>query len=80
MSNNTYEFYAERAEESAAAARAATLENVRERALRSAATWQALADKARAVTVRREKAAMLKAAEQDAEDTLAEERDETTAQ
>ena len=49
--SQTYEFYDARANESAAEAKAAALDNVRERALRSEATWRALADQARAVAV-----------------------------
>lgn len=45
----TYEFYAERADAAAAAAEKATLDNVRERELRSEKTWRALADQARKV-------------------------------
>jgi hypothetical protein len=48
-----FEFYQARAEESAAEARAAVLDNVRDRALRSEATWRALADPARAVAKER---------------------------
>ena len=47
--SQTYEFYIARAREAAADAEAATLDNVRERALRSEKTWQVLADQARAV-------------------------------
>ena len=52
--SQTYDFYSARAKESAAEAKAATLDNVRERALRSQATWKALADQARAVSPARE--------------------------
>ena len=52
----TFEFYQERADAAAAAADKATLDNVRERELRSEKTWRALADQARAVAVSREKA------------------------
>ncbi len=45
----TYEFYAERANAAAAAAKKATLDNVRDRELRSEKTWRALADQARKV-------------------------------
>ncbi len=51
----TWEFYAERAKESAAEARIAKLDNVRERALRSEATWLGLADQARRVAEERVK-------------------------
>lgn len=45
----TYEFYTERADAAAAAAKKATLENVKERELRSEKTWRSLADQARKV-------------------------------
>ena len=60
--SQTYEFYAERVREAMAAADAATLDNVRDRALRSAATWSTLADQARAVTEQRVKTERKKAA------------------
>lgn len=41
--SQTFEFYTERADQSAAEARAADLANVRERALRSEKTWRGLA-------------------------------------
>lgn len=44
--SQTYTFFDARARESAAEAEAATLDNVRERALRSEKTWRGLADKA----------------------------------
>ena len=52
----TYEFYCERADEAAALARAATLDNVRERELRSEKTWRGLAEQARKTAVQRLKA------------------------
>ena len=52
----TYEFYEERAKAAAAAAEKATLDNVRDRELRSEKTWRGLADQARAVAVARDKA------------------------
>ena len=60
--SQSYEFYAARASEAAAEAKNATLDNVRDRALRAQATFQALADQARAVTRRREKLENEKAA------------------
>ena len=45
MSQN-FEFYNTRANEAAAEAAAATLENVRERALRSETAWREMADRA----------------------------------
>lgn len=44
--NQSFEFYDARANQSAADAEAATLDNVRERCLRSETTWRALATKA----------------------------------
>ncbi|WP_369025673.1 hypothetical protein [Qipengyuania sp. RANM35] len=64
--SQTYEFYSARAREAAADAEAATLDNVRERALRSEATWTALATQARAVAKQREKIETEKAAEREA--------------
>ncbi|MXO97254.1 hypothetical protein GRI34_12585 [Erythrobacter aquimaris] len=64
--SQTYEFYAARAREAAAEAKKATLDNVRERALRSEATWLGLAKQARAVAARREKIELEKAAEREA--------------
>ncbi|MGN6496465.1 MAG: hypothetical protein ACTHKM_03600 [Tsuneonella sp.] len=54
--SQTYEFYDARANEAAAEARAATLDNVRERNLRAEKTWRALADQARKVQLDRGKA------------------------
>ena len=45
MSQN-FEFYNTRAKEAAAEAEAATLDNVRERALRSETAWREMADRA----------------------------------
>jgi len=70
--SQTFEFYDARAKESAAEAKAAALENVRERALRSEATWRALADQARAVAEERAKVEQQKAARR-AETTHADE-------
>ena len=64
--SQTYEFYSARAKEAAADAKAATLDNVRERALRSEATWKALANQARAVAKQREKIEREKAAVREA--------------
>jgi hypothetical protein len=52
----TYEFYCERADEAAALAHKATLDNVRERELRSEKTWRGLAEQARKTAVQRVKA------------------------
>ena len=64
--SQTYEFYAARASEAAAEAKKATLDNVRERALRSEATWLGLAKQAQAVARRREKIELEKAVEREA--------------
>ena len=64
----TYEFYAARAAEAAADAKSATLNNVRERALRAEATWTSLANQARSVKTRREKLEREKAAAREAEE------------
>ena len=53
--HQSYEFYMARAIESAAAAKAATLDNVRDRELRAEKTWRGLADQARAVANQRDK-------------------------
>jgi hypothetical protein len=47
--SQTFDFYDARANEAAAEAAAATLDNVRERNLRAAKTWRSLADQARKV-------------------------------
>ena len=52
----TYEFYCERADEAAALADLATLDNVRERELRSEKTWRGLAEQARKTAMQRDKA------------------------
>jgi hypothetical protein len=52
----TYEFYSERADEAAVLAAKATLDNVRERELRSEKTWRGLAEQARKTAVQRDKA------------------------
>lgn len=67
----TYEFYLARAEEAATEAENATLDQVRERALRSEATWRGLAKQARSTVIAREKAAQEKADRQDYEAGLA---------
>ncbi|RXZ65293.1 hypothetical protein [Pelagerythrobacter rhizovicinus] len=65
--SQTFEFYDARAKESAAEAEAAVLDNVRERARRSEATWRALADQARAVAEERVKVEQQKAARREQE-------------
>lgn len=57
----TYEFYTERAEAAALAAKAAMLDNVRERELRAEATWRGLAEQARKAIVERENAEVARA-------------------
>jgi hypothetical protein len=57
----TYEFYAERADEAAALAAKATLDNVRDRELRSEKTWRGLAEQARRTVEEREKAERIRA-------------------
>lgn len=58
-----YKFYKERADASAAEAQAATLDNVKERALRAEATWRGLARQARDVADQRAEIESRKAAE-----------------
>ena len=53
--HQSYEFYIARAKESAAAASAATLANVRDRELRAEKTWRGLAAQAHAVAKQRDK-------------------------
>ncbi|MEN7536942.1 hypothetical protein [Aurantiacibacter flavus] len=55
--SQTFAFYDARAQEAARDAKAATLDNVRERALRSQKTWRALADQAKKIEKSRAKAA-----------------------
>ncbi len=57
----TYEFYCERADEAAALADAATLDNVRDRELRSEKTWRGLAEQARKTAEERVKADQVRA-------------------
>ncbi|MCX9147282.1 hypothetical protein [Erythrobacter sp. WG] len=57
----TYQFYCERADEAAALADAAILDNVRERELRSERTWRGLAEHARKMAEERGKAEALRA-------------------
>ncbi|MEQ8410204.1 MAG: hypothetical protein RIC51_02535 [Erythrobacter sp.] len=63
----TYEFYLERAEAAAEAAKEAELDNVRQRELRSEKTWRGLAEQARKTAVEREKAEAERAARREAE-------------
>ncbi|WP_417320870.1 hypothetical protein [Erythrobacter aureus] len=64
--SQTYDFYAARAREARAAAEEATLDNVRQREMRAAATWTELADQARRVAEGRAKVEREKAAARDA--------------
>ena len=52
----TYEFYHARANEAAARANEAQLDNVRERELRAEKSWRALAEQARKTVIARDKA------------------------
>ena len=61
-----YEFYCLRADQAAAAADSATLDNVRERELRAEKTWRGLAEHARAVAEERARMVRDKAADADA--------------
>lgn len=63
----TYEFYCERADEAAALAALATLDNVRDRELRSEKTWRGLAEQARKTAEERVKADLVRAERRAAE-------------
>ena len=65
--SQTFEFYDARANEAAAEAEKATLENVRERNLRAEKTWRGLANQARKVVIDRAKADEERAARRAAE-------------
>ncbi|AOL93886.1 hypothetical protein [Porphyrobacter sp. LM 6] len=67
----TYEFYCERADEAAALAKLATLDNVRDRELRSEKTWRGLAEQARKTTEERVKADRVRAERRAAESLAA---------
>ena len=69
--SQTFEFYDARAEEAAAEAKAATLDNVRERSLRAEKTWRGLATQARKVKTEREKALQASAEKRAAEEAIA---------
>ena len=64
----TYEFYRERADAAAAAAKKATLDNVRDRELRAEKTWRGLAEQARSVAEERKKAEEARAERREAEE------------
>lgn len=63
----TYEFYCERADEAASLAGKATLDNVRDRELRSEKTWRGLAEQARKTAEERVKADRVRAEKREAE-------------
>jgi len=63
----TFEFYDARATEAAAAAKEATLENVRQRNLRAERTWRGLADQSRKAALDRAKQENERAARREAE-------------
>jgi len=63
----TFEFYDARANEAAAEATRATLDNVRERCLRAEKTWRGLAQQAERVASNREKADRERAARREEE-------------
>ncbi len=65
--SQTFEFYDARAKEAAAEAQAAKLDNVRDRALRSEASWRGLAEQARKIAADRVKAEHERAARREAE-------------
>lgn len=65
--SQTFEFYDTRARQAASEAKAATLDNVRERNLRAEKTWRGLADQARKVMHDRQKAELERAARREAE-------------
>ena len=67
--SQTFGFYNARANEAAAEADAATLDNVRERNLRAAKTWRGLADQARKVMTDRVTSERERAERRSAEET-----------
>ena len=69
--SQTFEFYTERADQSAAEASTAALANVRERALRSEKTWRGLAAQAKKMVAERAKAEIVRAESRAAEAELA---------
>lgn len=64
--SQTFEFYDQRARQAADDARAATLDNVRDRNLRAEQTWRGLADQALSVKSAREKAELVRLANKEA--------------
>ena len=65
--NQTFEFYDARAKDAAAEAKAATLDNVRDRSLRAEKTWRGLASKAKKVSIDRARDREARAERQKAE-------------
>jgi hypothetical protein len=65
--SQTFEFYDERARAAEAAAEQATLDNVRERELRSARAWRGMADRQLSIDVERVKAEEVRAERRAAE-------------
>ena len=63
----TYEFYSARADEAAARADEATLDNVREREQRAEKSWRGLAEQARKGVIAREKVEAERIARREAE-------------
>ena len=63
----TYEFYSARADEAAARADEATLDNVREREERAEKSWRGLAEQARKGVIAREKVEAERIARREAE-------------
>ena len=63
----TYEFYSARADEAAARADEATLDNVREREERAEKSWRGLAEQARKGVIAREKVEAVRIARREAE-------------
>ena len=63
----TYEFYSARADEAAARAQEADLDNVREREERAEKSWRGLAEQARKGVIAREKAEAERQAKREAE-------------
>lgn len=78
MSQN-YEFYNARAQEAAAEAAKAKLENVRERALRSETAWREMADRALQMEQEREVARIEREKRQAEAAALAEAKESETA-
>lgn len=69
--SQTFEFYDARAQDAAAEAEAATLDNVRDRNLRAEKTWRGLASQAKKVSIDRERDRKARAERHKAEaDTL----------